>query len=61
MQLNLEQAARAVFAVIAQKVDAGEVAKLRALLPAELRDLWPGQGRGCDKGTARRRRCRSQS
>ncbi|MFO1056002.1 MAG: DUF2267 domain-containing protein [Dongiaceae bacterium] len=35
-----ERAARAVFFVMWQKIDAGEVGKLLRILPAELRDLW---------------------
>lgn len=35
-----ETAARAVFNVMWQKIDAGEVAKLLRILPVELRDLW---------------------
>jgi uncharacterized protein (DUF2267 family) len=35
-----EAAARAVFYVMWQKIDSGEVAKLLRVLPAELRELW---------------------
>lgn len=35
-----EAAARAVFYVMWQKIDAGEVAKLLRILPAEVRELW---------------------
>lgn len=35
-----ELAARAVFTVMWQRIDAGEVAKLMEMLPAELRELW---------------------
>lgn len=35
-----EAAARAVFNVMWQKIDSGEVAKLLRILPAELRELW---------------------
>jgi uncharacterized protein (DUF2267 family) len=34
-------AVRAVFEVMWDKVDPGEIAKLIELFPAELRDLWP--------------------
>ena len=36
-----EPAVRAVFEVMWDKVDPGEIAKLIELFPAELRDLWP--------------------
>jgi uncharacterized protein (DUF2267 family) len=38
--LDPERAARAVFFVMWQKIDSGEVAKLLRILPTELRDLW---------------------
>lgn len=38
---NVETAVRAVFQVLAQHVDAGEVEDIRTALPADLRDLWP--------------------
>jgi uncharacterized protein (DUF2267 family) len=41
MKLNVDEAVRAVFAVISQRVDPGEVAKMAKLMPAELRELWP--------------------
>jgi uncharacterized protein (DUF2267 family) len=34
-------ATRAVFAVLAEKLDAGEVSKVFERLPAELQELWP--------------------
>ncbi|WP_374650869.1 DUF2267 domain-containing protein [Dongia sp.] len=37
---NLEGAVRAVFAVIWERVDQGEVAKLMRILPADIRALW---------------------
>ena len=40
-KVDPERAARAVFDVIWQKVDPGEVAKVINLFPEELRDLWP--------------------
>lgn len=45
MKLNTEEAVRATFKVIVEKVDAGEAAKLVKRLPQELRDLWPKSGR----------------
>jgi uncharacterized protein (DUF2267 family) len=39
-------AVRAVFDVMAKRLDAGEVDKLTNLFPKELRELWPaGAGR----------------
>jgi len=40
-KVDPEHAARAVFDVMSEKVDPGEVAKVINLLPKELRDLWP--------------------
>jgi uncharacterized protein (DUF2267 family) len=37
---NMERAVRAVFAIIWQRVDQGEVAKLMRIFPTELRQLW---------------------
>jgi len=36
-----ERAARAVFAVITDKFNEGEVQKLKGVLPADIRALWP--------------------
>lgn len=41
MKLNIGEAVRAVLAVMWQKVDPGEVAKMAKLMPAELREFWP--------------------
>jgi uncharacterized protein (DUF2267 family) len=38
---DAERAVRAVFTVMLEKVEPGEVAKVIGLLPADLRDLWP--------------------
>ena len=38
---DCEPAVRAVFEVMWDKIDPGEIAKLIELFPAELRDLWP--------------------
>ena len=40
-KLDPERAARAVFDVMWEKVDPGEVAKVINMFPEELRDLWP--------------------
>ncbi|NIO09738.1 MAG: DUF2267 domain-containing protein [Deltaproteobacteria bacterium] len=36
-----EQVARAVFKVVARHITAGETKDIKALLPGELRELWP--------------------
>ena len=36
-----ERLARAVFAVLAQRVSQGEIDDVRHVLPAEIRELWP--------------------
>lgn len=41
MTLNADQAVRAVFSVISEMIDAGEVAKIIKSLPQDLRELWP--------------------
>lgn len=41
MPLNAVQAIRAVFSVIDEMIDAGEVAKIIKSLPQDLRELWP--------------------
>ena len=38
---DAERAVRAVFAVMWERVEPGEIAKIIGLLPADLRDLWP--------------------
>lgn len=38
---DAERAVRAVFAVMWERVEPGEIAKVIGLLPADLRDLWP--------------------
>jgi uncharacterized protein (DUF2267 family) len=43
---NLEAGVRAVFAVIWERVDQGEVAKLIRIFPAELRHLWHSEVHG---------------
>jgi uncharacterized protein (DUF2267 family) len=37
---NAEQVARAVFSLLATRVSEGEIAKVKHVLPAEIRDLW---------------------
>jgi uncharacterized protein (DUF2267 family) len=41
MRLDPEDAACAVFEVMSDRVDHGEIAKVIRMLPMELRDLWP--------------------
>jgi uncharacterized protein (DUF2267 family) len=41
MQLNAEQAVRAVFSVVWEMIDAGEVVKVIKSMPEDLRELWP--------------------
>ena len=41
VRLNAEDAACAVFEVMSDAVDHGEIAKVVRMLPLELRDLWP--------------------
>jgi uncharacterized protein (DUF2267 family) len=40
-RLGYERVARAVFAVLAKRVSAGEIEDIRHVLPAELQGLWP--------------------
>lgn len=39
--IGAEEAARAVFGVICDQIDEGEVTKVLTMMPRELRDLWP--------------------
>ncbi len=41
VELDTEQAARAVFALLWDRLDPGEVHKVVRVLPLELRELWP--------------------
>jgi uncharacterized protein (DUF2267 family) len=41
LRLDAEDAACAVFAVMSDEIDHGEIAKVVRMLPLELRDLWP--------------------
>jgi len=43
--LNTEQAVRASFAAMWERMDAGEVRKTIRTLPSELRELWPHEAR----------------
>lgn len=43
---DAERGVRAAFEVICERIDGGEVRKLVAILPGELRDLWPAPVRG---------------
>ncbi len=36
-----ERVARGVFQVLTQRISAGEIADVRHILPAEIRELWP--------------------
>ena len=39
--VDMEKVARAVFDVMWEKIDPGEVAKVIKMFPKEMRDLWP--------------------
>ena len=39
--INAEDAARAVFAVLEDRIAAGEIEDVKGMLPAQLRRLWP--------------------
>ena len=41
--LDYEQVARAVFAVMANRVSEGEIQDIEHVLPEEIRELWPSQ------------------
>ena len=43
-RLHPEVLARAVLSVVARHVSPGEVRDVKAILPKELRELWPGLG-----------------
>jgi uncharacterized protein (DUF2267 family) len=43
--IDPEHVARAVFAVLADRVTEGEIEDVKNMLPAELRDLWPQPAR----------------
>jgi hypothetical protein len=40
-RIDAEQVVRAVFRVLAERVTAGEVADVKHMLPAAVRELWP--------------------
>lgn len=40
-RMDVEQITRAVFHVLARRVSEGEIKDIQAILPAELRELWP--------------------
>jgi len=40
-RIDTERVARAVFTVLANRVSAGEIADVKNVVPAELRELWP--------------------
>jgi len=52
--IAIEPAVRAVFWVMYDKIDHGEIAKLRKMFPATLRDLWPPVETLAEAGTAER-------
>jgi uncharacterized protein (DUF2267 family) len=37
----VEDATRAVFAVLEEHISAGEIERIRRMLPGQLRSLWP--------------------
>ncbi len=39
---DAERVARAVFTLLANRVSEGEIEDIKATLPTEIRDLWPG-------------------
>ena len=41
--IDPEGVARAVFSVLAKRVSEGEIEDVRHVLPAEVRELWPGK------------------
>jgi uncharacterized protein (DUF2267 family) len=43
--INPEFAARSTFALLWDKLDPGEVAKVQRILPRELQELWPPEAR----------------
>ncbi|MBW7851998.1 MAG: DUF2267 domain-containing protein [Rhodospirillales bacterium] len=45
-EVDEEAIARAVFALLAEKLTAGEVRKITHALPAELREMWPSGDEG---------------
>jgi len=45
IEVDLEQAVRAEFEVMCDKIDLGEMNKLINVFPEELRDLWPAARR----------------
>jgi uncharacterized protein (DUF2267 family) len=40
-RINPEQVVRAVFTLLARRVTEGEIADVKQVLPAEIRELWP--------------------
>jgi uncharacterized protein (DUF2267 family) len=40
-EIDLEQVARGVFAVLSARATEGEIEDVKAILPAEIRHLWP--------------------
>jgi uncharacterized protein (DUF2267 family) len=44
-EIRPEEVARAVFALLAAELDPGEIHKVVAVLPRELRELWPTEAR----------------
>ena len=41
LEVDAERATRAVFSVVWEEIDPGEVSKIMRLFPREMRDLWP--------------------
>jgi uncharacterized protein (DUF2267 family) len=52
LRLDPEKAVRAVFEVMCDKLDAGEIEKVMKVLPSELRNLWPATRAGAPLGRA---------
>jgi uncharacterized protein (DUF2267 family) len=44
-EIRPEEVAKGVFALLATELDAGEIKKVIAVLPKELRELWPAEAR----------------
>ncbi len=45
LNIDAMQAAQAVFALLQEKVTEGEIRDVKQVLPHEIRELWPEEGR----------------